>query len=298
MPLHDAIRTTPPRRPTAAALATFAAAALAETELPDGEVPDAVPHSLVELLERIVAAIDDDPLGRRLRLSLLTTVQTAAAEAGRSLPIGVHELRARVLRGSVAWVGSGATIVDDDPAAATREALSAVASAIRVVQRQHASVGGYDDLFAPLHDEALSVMLRRAAAAVRGVALGGTSGCVVTPPIYGRHLVLCDAESTGDSRRLALRRALAHIACGHVGEHAALPFPEPPPAARAADLFALADLVPFWQIHEWRRGARLGWRRVMQEVAAHAAALAGDWDAARADEAGRLRVLLYREHGL
>jgi hypothetical protein len=36
----------------------------------------------------------------------------------------------------------------------------------------------------------------------------------------------------------------------------------------------------------------------MREAARAAAALAPDWDAARADDAGRLRVLLYRERKL
>ena len=36
----------------------------------------------------------------------------------------------------------------------------------------------------------------------------------------------------------------------------------------------------------------------MAEVARVAAALTGDWDPARAGEAGRLRVLLYREYSM
>jgi hypothetical protein len=149
-----------------------------------------------------------------------------------------------------------------------------------------------------VHDDALDELLRRNTAAVRPAAFGASSACVVTPPLFGRHLVVISADAPADQRRVALRRALAHVLCGHVGEVAPLPLPEPPAVSRAADVFALADLVPFWQVHEWRRGARLGWRAVAAQVARAAASLAPDWDAARSAEAGRLRVLLYREQGL
>jgi hypothetical protein len=274
------------------------AAALPEPEAPPSpvaELPGARPRSLAELLERTVAAVADDALGRRVRLSLLTTVHTAAAEASRDVPPEVHGLRARVLRGELPWIGAGGVVVDEASAPADHELLDAVESAVRAAQR-HGS--GYDDLFAPLHDDALHALLRRLTTAVRPAALGATSECVVTPPLFGRHLALCSADASPDQRRVALRRALAHVLCGHVGEFTPLPLPAPPLVARTADVFALADLVPFWQVHEWRRKARLGWRATMHEASRIAAALAPDWDAARAEDAGRLRVLLYRERKL
>ena len=97
---------------------------------------------------------------------------------------------------------------------------------------------------------------------------------------------------------MALRRALAHVLMGHVGEHTPLPFPAPPAVARAADVFALADLVPFWQLHDWRRQGRLGWSSVVTHTARVAMALTQDWHAERAEHAARLRVRLYRENGL
>jgi hypothetical protein len=268
---------------------------VADTSEQVAELPEARPRSLVELLEHTVAAVADDALGRRVRLSLLTTLHTAAAEAGRALPPEVHELRARVQRGALAWVGDGGVFVEPPSApAADREVLDAVAAAVRAAQLHV----GYDDLFAPLHDDALETLLRRTTAAVRPAALGATSLCVVTPPLFGRHLVVCSADAAPDQRRVALRRALAHVLCGHVGEFTPLPLPAPHQVARTADVFALADLVPFWQLHEWRRRGGLGWRAIMREVARVAASLAGDWDDARATDAARLRVLLYRERKL
>ena len=149
-----------------------------------------------------------------------------------------------------------------------------------------------------MHDEALGTVLRQVTASPRPAALGATSACIVTPPLFGRYLVVCSADGTADQRRLALRRALAHVLCGHVGEYTPLPFPAPPAIARAADVFALSDLVPFWQLHDWRRQGRLGWAAVVTHAARLASALAGDWTPERATEAARLRVRLYREDGL
>ncbi|AHG91801.1 hypothetical protein J421_4264 [Gemmatirosa kalamazoonensis] len=277
--------------------AEFAEPEEIEPDLPqaDPELPDAAPRSLAELVERTLAAVADDALGRRVRLSLLTTVQTAAAEAGRVLPIEVHELRARVLRGALPWVGEGGVFVDAPDAGEDHALLDAVTHAVRTAQRPiDEGGGGYDGLFAPLHDDALDALLRRSTIAVRAAALGATTDCVVTPPLFGRYLAICSADATPDQRRVALRRGLAHVLCGHVGEHTPLPLPAPAPAQRTADVFALVDLIPFWQLHEWRR-ARLGWRATMREAARTAAALAPDWGAARASDAARRRVLLYRD---
>jgi len=259
------------------------------------DLPEAKPRTFAELLTRTIAAVADDPFGRRLRLSLLATVHTAAAEAGRIVPPESHDLRKRVMRGAVPWVGAGSVIVDEHDAVDDRVLLDGVAAAIRTAQRLGS---GYDDLFAPMHDDALDTVLRHVTASPRPAALGATSACAVTPPLFGRYLVVCSADGTPDQRRVALRRALAHVLCGHVGEYTPLPFPAPPAVARAADVFALADLVPFWQLHDWRRKGRLGWGGVAAETARMARGLAGDWEEERAVEGGRLRVRLYREDGL
>jgi hypothetical protein len=261
----------------------------------EADLPDARPGTLGELLSRTIAAVSDDAFGRRLRLSLLATVHTAAAEVGRTVPTECHDLRQRVARGTIPWVGDGGVIVDESDASDERALLDAVTAAIRTVQRMGS---GYDDLFAPLHDDALDALLRSATASPRLAALGLTSACAVTPPLFGRYLVLCSADATPDQRRLALRRALAHVLCGHVGEYTPLPFPAPPSASRVADVFALADLIPFWQLHDWRRKGKLGWAGVVEEATRIAIAIAGDWSRVRASDAAKMRVRLYRESGL
>jgi hypothetical protein len=252
-----------------------------------------VADTLAATLERTVAAVDDDPLGRRVRLAILATVQTAAAEAGRTVPPELYDVRRRVQAGQLPWVGEGAIVLEERGAGADDAVLAAAAALVRDVQ---ATASGYADLFAPVHDDALGELLRRLTVSVRAAALGPTSACVVTPPLYGRYLLVCSADATADQRRLALRRGLAHVMAGHVGALAPLPLPAPPAAERLADLAALADLVPFWQIEDLRRQGRLGWRAVTDAVARTTRALAGDWADERAQDRAVLRIRLYRAY--
>src|SRR5689334_6735520 len=222
---HDAVVAEPAPPPESSAVA----------ELP-------VADTLAATLERTIAAVDDDPLGRRVRLAILATVQTAAAEAGRTVPPELYDVRRRVQAGELPWVGEGAIVLEERGAGADDAVLAAASALVRDVQ---ATASGYADLFAPVHDDALGELLRRLTVSVRAAALGPTSACVVTPPLYGRYLLVCSADATPDQRRLALRRGLAHVMAGHVGALAPLPLPAPPAADRLADLVALADLVPF-----------------------------------------------------
>ena len=178
------------------------------------------------------------------------------------------------------------------------EDLLALDDAVRTIRALQAAGSGYDDLFAPVHDDAILALLRRFTLAVHDAALGATSAVVVTPALYGRAVLVRSAQASAEQRRVALRLALAHAAAGHVREERPLPAPAPPHEARVAALVALADLVPFWQLAHARRRARLGWAALTDDVARQAAALAGDWSWAWAREVARLRVALYRRDGL
>jgi hypothetical protein len=178
------------------------------------------------------------------------------------------------------------------------DAERAVDEAARVIAALQQAGAGWDDLFAPVHDDAVAELLRRHTLAVHEAPLGATAACVVAPPLYGRGVVVLSAGAGPEQRRLALRVALAHAAAGHVREERPLPFPAPPHEARVAALVALADLVPFWQLAHARGPARMGWARVAEDVARQAAALAGDWPWAWAAEVAALRVALYRRAGL
>jgi hypothetical protein len=174
-----------------------------------------------------------------------------------------------------------------------------VAHAAALVRELQRTTPGYDDLFAPLHDDALADLVARHALAVHAApaAPPGTR-FVLTPPLLGRRRLVLAAAATPDQRRLVLRAALAACAAGHAGDDAPLASPAPPALARACDVAALADLVPFWQVADLRRRGRLGWKALAEHVGALAATLAGDWPPERAADCGRLRVALFREHDL
>ncbi|MDF1505696.1 hypothetical protein, partial [Roseisolibacter sp. H3M3-2] len=182
--------------------------------------------------------------------------------------------------------------------ALARDAERAVDEAARVVAALQAAGAGWDDLFAPVHDDAVAALLRRHVLAIHEAPLGATAACVVTPPLYGRGIVVLSSQAGPDQRRVALRAALAHASAGHVREEAPLAAPAPTHEARVGALVAVADLVPFWQVAHARGRARLGWARIAEDVARQAAALAGDWPWAWTTEIAALRVALYRRAGL
>jgi hypothetical protein len=178
------------------------------------------------------------------------------------------------------------------------DVLRAVADAVRQLQRLGI---GYDDLFSPLTDESLHDALRRLTIRASGHRLGtGTDAPLelVTPPLYGRYLLLWSTDVDADRRRFALRHGMGHVVAGHVttprfltagGEWTT-------PAERVADLFALADLVPFHHVGALRRGG--SWKAVRGEVSALARLHTLDWPRERVDDRAAMRVALYRELGL
>ncbi len=266
------------------------------------------PRSAAELVERAVLAIDETPAwGRTARLAVLDAAERGARDAGRAVPRELHALRARV-RAGVPPIDTGAAelpqrTVDTAVPARPRHglapddtrALDAATAIIRALQRTGA---GYDDLFAPLHDDAVTALLRRFMLLTHEAPLGATSAVVVTPPLYGRAVVVLSDSATPDQHRIALRLALAHAAGDHVREERPLPSPAPPHESRVAALVALADLLPFWQLSHGRGRARLGWAALAEDVARQTAMLAGDWTDAQVRDAAMLRVALFRREGL
>ncbi|MGZ8455478.1 MAG: hypothetical protein ACXWZ4_02620, partial [Gemmatirosa sp.] len=239
--------------------------------------------------------------GRAARLAVLDAAERGATAAGRAVPRELHALRARV-RGAPVPDGS-----DDGASTSTAphprgplppEDVLVLDEAVRVIRTLQGAGAGYDDLFAPVHDDALEGMLRRFTLAVHEAPLGATCAVVVTPALYGRAVLVRSAQASADQRRVALRTALAHAAAGPVREERPLPAPAPPHERRVAALVALADLVPYFQLAHGRRRARLGWRALADDVARQAARLAGDWPWAWTCDVARLRVALYRRDGL
>jgi len=257
------------------------------------------PRSTLELLDAVLHAVCGDADGRALRAAVLDAAERAARDAGRPLPPGAHALRARLTRDPVGGAAQHVDTPDHALAPDTADDAGLVAAAAALVRDIQQSAPGYDALFAPLHDDALADLLRRHAVAVQ--AAGGPRAgtrLVLTPALFGRHRLIVPAAATSDQRRLMARAALAHLLAGHVDDATPLPSPAPPLLARLADLVALADLVPFWQLADARRRGRLGWRALAAHVAELAAGLAGDWGTGRCADRGALRVALFRAHQL
>ena len=175
------------------------------------------------------------------------------------------------------------------------DVLHAVADAVRQLQRLGVA---YDDLFSPLPDDALDAALRRLTIRASGHALGTGTLELVTPPLYGRYLLLWSTDVDADRRRFALRHGMGHVAAGHVTAPRFLTADGEWMSAdeRVADLFALADLVPFHQVGALKRGN--SWRVVREEVAALVRLHTHAWPEDRVDDRAAMRVALYRELGL
>jgi hypothetical protein len=278
--------------------------ARAAAAAPDGSArgPDAAasetPASTPELLECVLRAVRADAIGVALRAAVLDVCEGAARQAGRPLPPGAHALRARLASPDAVEPPAAAVALPLTGGAgdAAADAAARLARAAEVVRELQRTAPGYDDLFAPLHDDALADLLARHALAVH-LAPGVPAGTrfVLTPPLLGRRRLVLSAGATADQRRLAVRTALAHCAAGDGG---VIPSPAPEAAAGVADAAALADLVPFWQVADLRRRGRMGWRAIAAEVARAARAIAGDWPEWRAAARAELRTALFRHHGL
>lgn len=181
---------------------------------------------------------------------------------------------------------------------ADEDVLQAVADAVRQLQRLGI---GYDDLFSPLPDEAIDAALRRLTIRASGHPLGTGDTApleLVTPPLYGRYLLLWSTDVDADRRRFALRHGIGHVAAGHVDTPRFLTADGDwmAPDERVADLFALADLVPFHHVGALKRGN--SWKVVRAEIAALVRMHTLAWPAERVDDRAAMRVALYRELGL
>lgn len=177
--------------------------------------------------------------------------------------------------------------------------LAVVGSVAAAIERLHRMQIGYAHLFSPLHDEGLAQAMRRLTISVRGAPIGTRDLEVVTPPIYGRYHLLYSTDVPVTCRRFAKRHGMGHVIGGHVTEVSYLSsrndfmtYEE-----RSADLFALADLFPAWQIEELRR-ARVGWRAVAHAISRAIRRFTLEWPEQRVGDRAALRIALYRLKGL
>ena len=184
-----------------------------------------------------------------------------------------------------------------DPADADGAVLTATKNAIA---HMHALGIAYADLFSPLHDDGMADALRRLTIRTRGGPFGRRDLEAVSPPIFGRYAMLYSTDVDDNRRRFALRHGLGHVVAGHVTEISYLTTARDDHRSheeRVADLFALADLAPFWRLDELRK-QRIGWRAIQHDVERVLHRHTIDWCEERVHDRATLRVALYRQYGL
>jgi hypothetical protein len=178
-----------------------------------------------------------------------------------------------------------------------RAVISAVKAAVEQMNRMGIP---YADVFSPLSDAAMAKCCRRLTIAVRGEPLGDRDVEAVSPPIFGRYMMIVSTDLSAERSRFALRHGVGHVVGGHVTEprylsdrNEVMHFDE-----RVADLFALADLVPFYFVADCRSKQHMSWRAIRHEICKEIRLFTGDWPELRVADRADLRLHLYREHGL
>ena len=119
---------------------------------------------------------------------------------------------------------------------------------------------------------------------------------MAAPPLYHPEYaqpIFLNRTAPRTDQRFALRHEIGHV----IRQEAGVFMSDTgymAPQERAADLFALADLVPGWLIR-FMRERRAPWRDVLGEVRGAIETYASSWPADRLDDRAALRVALYRE---
>ena len=124
-----------------------------------------------------------------------------------------------------------------------------------------------------------------------------TSGMAL-PPVLGVHPIFVDSLGSHADQMLTVRHELAHRLAGEITEPTFLTADDTMShSERLADLFAIADLTGTWWM-ERIRGNRRPWRAVELEVVQAYRELTDGWSEQRLWDRARLRVQLFREHGI
>jgi len=173
-----------------------------------------------------------------------------------------------------------------------------LAAAKKLVEAAREVVPGYASSLAPARTDQVSTLMNAAGCHVEVFPFQSDTVAMVLPRFAGVYPVLVNRAAEQTDRFFALRHELGHVLAGDVDGAVFLAHEGYMSASeRAADLFALADLVPGWWIAEARRG-RTPWRQVRREIAMAVATYAEAWPPQRFGDRAELRLALYREHGI
>jgi hypothetical protein len=173
-----------------------------------------------------------------------------------------------------------------------------LAAALRLVGAARRCEGEYAGATAPMRTDQVSRLLAAAGCHVEIFPFRSSTVAMTLPRCAGVYPVLVNRHAERTDRYFALRHELAHVMAGdtdgavYLADEGYMAPPE-----RAADLFALADLVPGWWIADTRRG-RTPWRTVRAEIALAVAEYAEGWPAERLTDRAALRLRLFREFNI
>ena len=173
--------------------------------------------------------------------------------------------------------------------------LAGAARLIRSAQRLEAEYAGAG---APVGAAQLDRLLRGSGCHVESYPFASDAVAMLLPRCDGAYPVLLNQNAERGERSLALRHELAHVLAGDADGALFLPGEGyMAPEERAADLFALADLVPGWWMAELRAAGE-PWRTVLAEVTAAMADFSARWPTDRVRDRAMLRLRLWAARGV
>lgn len=171
-------------------------------------------------------------------------------------------------------------------------------STLRTVEAARRIVSWYGGDFAPLRTDQLAELLRRSGCHVEVFPFRSSVTAMALPPYRGRYPILLNRTAQRTDRMFALRHELAHVLAGDVEEATFLASEGyMSKEERAADLFALVDLLPTWLLRLMRR-QRLSWGAIAAEIRHGVGLYGGDWPKERVADRTALRIRLFNELGM
>ena len=182
----------------------------------------------------------------------------------------------------------------------TREDADVLESTRSAIESLHAMLVPYADIMAPLHDGGLQDAMRKLTIRPRGESLGTQDVEAVSPPVFGRYILLYSTDIDDRRRGFAIRHGMGHVAAGHVSEIAYMKNRADRDdfmshEERVADLFALGDLISCFRLDELRK-QRMSWRALTQEICRVVRQHTLEWPEQRVHDRAVLRVLFYRAY--
>lgn len=175
-----------------------------------------------------------------------------------------------------------------------------VRGAARLVDLARTRQPRYAHEVKPCSTRETSELLRRSCCFVHTLSPRPGAHAFVVPPIGGYYHIGLKEDLDVDERQFALRHELSHVLNDDADEPTRMvDRGYLTQTERLADLFSLADLIPRMLIDVLKRRQRLTWGQVTEELADEIRQRWGrQWPEARVDDRAKLRVRLYREHGI